>query len=531
MNEQPDEPTVAEPTVDEPTVEEPTVSASAAEPSGPGEPGEPGGAGAPGEPGGAGAPGEPGGAGEPGAPGGPDGAGAPGPAGSAFAARYGLVRPLLGRYLGGVCAAIGRATNTDPVLWRVLLAVTSFFGIGIVVYLLGWLLIPAEGDTASPLEALLGRGRSRTSPVLAVILGLGALLVLGGMLTDGFRGPLLIVAVVVGGVLLLSRNTERARAGAAAAGYPPPPYAPAAYPPPIPAPATPAGPATPYHPASGYAAGYRPAAGPYGAAYAAPPAPPGAPVSTGMGGTTTPTAPPGYRPPFAPRGPYASGGPALPPQPPGAYPAPPRPPKPPRERSRLGILTFSLVILALGAVAALDMADVVNVGVGGYFAAMLAMVGLGLVVGAWVGRARWLIALGLAFAVALGIATAAERIDTRNFGSDVVWRPTSAADLANRYELNVGSADLDLRQVDFTNQDREVAVRVNAGELRVTLPPEVDATVRTDMTAGDAQIFDTRWSGLNTPTRDITDLGADAEGGGKLRLTIRINAGTVEVHR
>ncbi len=52
-----------------------------------------------------------------------------------------------------------------------------------------------------------------------------------GMLTDGFRGPLLIVAVVVGGVLLLSRNSERARAGAAAAGYPPPPYAPTAYPP------------------------------------------------------------------------------------------------------------------------------------------------------------------------------------------------------------------------------------------------------------------------------------------------------------
>ncbi len=503
-----DEPTVEEPTVAEPTVEAPTVDEPTAEAPTRDEP-----TAGPGEP-------PPGGAGAPGAP-----PGAPGPAGSPFAARYGLVRPLQGRYLGGVCAAIGRATNTDPVLWRVLLAVTSFFGIGIVVYLVGWLLIPAEGDTASPLEALLGRGRSRTSPVLAVVLGLVALLVLGGMLTDGFRGPLLIVAVVVGGVLLLSRNSERARAGAAAAGYPPPPYAPTAYPPATaPAAATTAAPTTPYRPPSGYAAGYRPAAGPYGAAYAAPPAPPAAPVST-------PTAPPGYRPPFAPRGPYASGGPALPPQPPGAYPPPPRPPKPPRERSRLGIFTLSLVVLALGAAAALDLAGAVDVGAGGYFAAILAMVGLGLVVGAWFGRARWLIALGLVFAAALGIAATAERIDTSNFGTDTVWRPTSVADLGNRYELNVGSADLDLRQIDFTGQDAAVSVRVNAGDLQVTLPPNVDATVRTDVTAGNAEIFDRQWSGLNTPARDVIDLGADGEGGGKLRLTIRINAGNVEVHR
>ena len=43
------------------------------------------------------------------------GAGAEPPPVTAFAFRNGLVRPAQGRILAGVCAALGRATNTDPV--------------------------------------------------------------------------------------------------------------------------------------------------------------------------------------------------------------------------------------------------------------------------------------------------------------------------------------------------------------------------------------------------------------------------------
>jgi phage shock protein PspC (stress-responsive transcriptional regulator) len=445
-----------------------------------------------------------------------------GHSGSPFAARYGLVRPLQGRYLGGVCAAIGRATNTDPVLWRVLLAVTSFVGIGLVIYLAGWLLIPAEGDTASPVEALLGRGQSRTSPVVTVLLGGLALLVLGFMLTDGFRGPLLIISVVLAGVLLLGRNAERGRAPAGRAPTGPAKPAPLA---------EPAPPTTPYHPTSPYAASYQPAAGPYAATYTAPP---GTPVATGAGGTAPPSVPPGYRAPFAPYGPYASGGPAHPPHPPAAGPPqPPRPPRPPREPSRLGIVTLSLMVLALGAVAALDLANVANIGVAGYFAAMLAMVGAGLLVGAWFGRARWLISLGVVLAIGLGVATAAERLNTGTIGSSVVWRPTTVAELIEEdpYALSLGSAELDMRQIDFTGQSAAVTVEVNLGQLKVILPANVDTTVQAEVNAGDATIFGVRRNGVRSPARDITDLGQDGEGGGELRLTVRVNAGNVEVRR
>ncbi len=129
----------------------------------------------------------------------------PGTAG--FATRYGLTRPHNGRYLAGVCAAIGRATNTDPILWRVLFAVlTLFFAVGVLIYVTAWLLIPAEGDTASPIESVLGKGRSSMSPVTAIILGVGCTVLFGFLVTDAFRAVVLGAAILIGGALLLNRN-------------------------------------------------------------------------------------------------------------------------------------------------------------------------------------------------------------------------------------------------------------------------------------------------------------------------------------
>lgn len=152
-----------------------------------------------------------------------------------FASRYGLVRPLQGRYLAGVCAALGRATGTDPVLWRVVLAVlVCFMGTGAVLYLIAWLLIPEEGDTASPLEGMLGRGYSSMSPMLVVVLGIIATFLLFLVL------PRPLYVLLAGGTvlaLLLLLNRVRTAAGTTAAPVPPaPPPAPAPAPAPVPAP-------------------------------------------------------------------------------------------------------------------------------------------------------------------------------------------------------------------------------------------------------------------------------------------------------
>jgi hypothetical protein len=480
------------------------------------------------------------------------------------------------------------------VLWRVLLAVLGFFGgIGVLIYLTVWLITPAEGDSASPIEGLLGRGRSSTSPVLVIVLGMLVALVFGLIVTDGFRAVLLGAAVLIGGALLLNRNPNvGARPATPAGPYPGPP----AGPPPMPAPAgmasgtaTPPGPFPPppagqaafaptypptyppiYPPAppapvasippvppeqvspapGGYgppATGYGPAIGhgpaigygPPATGYGPPAMPYGSPASPPGGVTApllpTPLGPPpgGYREPFAPRGPYAGGGgqPPFPP-PPVAPPPPPPTPKPPKERSRLGAATFSMVFVALGVVAALDLSNTLHVGPSAYFAGALITVALGLLVGAWFGRARWLIALGIVLSIALGIATAAESWDqVGNVGTDVVWQPASMDDLASRYENNFGDARLDLSAVDFTGQSRQITAEVNFGKLEVIVPPNVDVTARVEVGAGEARVFDNSWSGVNRPSTAVTDQGTDGPGGGQLDLTVIVNAGDAEVHR
>ncbi|MET7951808.1 PspC domain-containing protein [Micromonospora sp. NPDC005324] len=509
----------------------------------------------------------------------PPGPGGPGPSapqpplgGTGFTSRYGLVRPREGRYLAGVCAAIGRATNTDPVLWRVLLAVLGFFGgIGILVYVAAWLIIPNEGDTASPVESMLGRGRSSMSPVTVIVLGILVAASFAYIVTDAFRAVLLGAAILVAGALLLNRDGRNPRPGTP--GGPPPPAPSGAVVPPVTWPPYGAAPstgpaATP--PMFGTGPGYATAT--TGAAptvtipaYDAPPTSATQPVS-GVGpvsgqpaGTTAaqpgwpsvampsagwpsapvssapaapggyPTAPPpsGYRPPFAPHGPYASPTPAAPPAP-----KPPKPPKRPKERSPLGAVTFSLIFLVLGVVALLDLLDVFAISASAYFAAALATIALGLLVGTWFGRARWLIALGLVTAAALGTATVAESYDRiRGVDGAVTWAPTDYRDLADRYENSFGDAVLDLRGIDFAKLDSQVTVAVNFGQATVVVPPNVDVTTVADVNAGDATIFGNRSGGLDGRLRESTDVGADGPGGGTLRLYIHVNAGNLEVTR
>jgi phage shock protein C len=58
-----------------------------------------------------------------------------------------LRRPVHGRMLAGVAAAIADYFGVDATIVRIALVVATFFGgAGIAVYLAGWLLIPEEGS-------------------------------------------------------------------------------------------------------------------------------------------------------------------------------------------------------------------------------------------------------------------------------------------------------------------------------------------------------------------------------------------------
>jgi phage shock protein PspC (stress-responsive transcriptional regulator) len=401
----------------------------------------------------------------------------PPPPSGAFAARYGLVRPRSGRYLAGVCGAMARATNTDPVLWRVLFPVLVVFGgFGILAYLVLWLGTPADGDTASPVEAVFGRGRSSTSATLTVIVGVITVLIFTGSIGgDGWNGGWFVLGLVAVGTIVFYSVPRRDRRSAQfTAPYPP--------------------------------------AGPY------PAAGPAADV------------PPGYQPAFAPHGPYGP-----PPPPPAAPPVAFRPPRPPKEHSRLSGLIFSVGLLVLGVMGLLDIGGIYDIPVGAYFAAALAVIGLGLLIGSVVGRARGMIFLGLVLSLLLSMAGFAKDFTWDggpNGGGDITWTPQTFGELQDTYRHQAGSAQLDLRKLDFNGHDTTIHLKMQLGDLSVVVPPNVDVTANTDIRFGNATVFDRDANGIRIKNFEVTDLGEDnAVGGGQLHLDIQVSAGNAEVYR
>jgi hypothetical protein len=163
-------------------------------------------------------------------------------------------------------------------------------------------------------------------------------------------------------------------------------------------------------------------------------------------------------------------------------------------------------------------------------AVALATIGAGLVVGAWYGRARWLIALGAVLTVALGITAAGDRWNDRP-QRNVTWTPTSVADLRSPYRVEGGNGVLDLSKVDFTGGTPHLDVATNLGNLEVILPPQVDVDVTASVNVGNAQVFADQWGGVGRQERTVHDNGVDGPGGGQLSVTADVRFGNLEVHR
>ncbi len=162
-------------------------------------------------------------------------------------------------------------------------------------------------------------------------------------------------------------------------------------------------------------------------------------------------------------------------------------------------------------------------------AAALVTIALGLIVGAWFGRARGLIALALLTTVGLLISTGTER-----WGGEVgnsVYRPDTLNAVADRYDFTAGNATLDLRGIDFTGQQQAITATMKLGQLRVLVPPTVDTTATVRMENGRALILGKEFDGREVDGQSVTDLGTDGTGGGTLNLDLQLDTGNVEVVR
>lgn len=403
-------------------------------------------------------------------------------------------RPRHGRKVAGVAAGIGNRYGIDPVIVRVvLLAMTILSGIGVLVYLLGWLLLPAEGDRVSALESLIGRGRSSTSKPLTLLLCLLLLPASGWSFSgsgwfDG--GGFIGLALVVTAVYLLHR-------GRGHLNRPEPMTSDSAIHSQVPSFHNPvhsyahSGVTMPM-PDSSQATQVSPGWDPLGAA----------PLAWDLPGARDET--------------------DFEPEPPA--------PKPPRHKSKIGIATFGLVLIVGGVGAALMATGALSLSLAHLIALLLGIVGVGLVAGAFAGGARGLIWLAAPLAAA-GIAFASVDFDGLPAGvGELRHAPHTAAEVRPLYERTAGDIELDLSGIDG---DRKIDTRIiaGAGATKVIVPQDADVTYHCGLGTGDMRCFDQTANGVGMSPLAGTDYGADGPGGQQIELMIEAGVGDLEVSR
>ncbi|MFC7625063.1 PspC domain-containing protein [Microlunatus sp. GCM10028923] len=491
------------------------------------------------------------------------------------------------RKLTGLCGGIAAHWGIDPLLVRiggVLLALSG--GVGLVLYLAGWLFIPEQDSERSKLEDLFGpRVRKVPRELWIAIVAIACVIsisVFGSLLPFGLGPALILAGIWYFGYHRGRRNDGRTSATDEPAPpsvgqTPQPPFGQSSYP------------QNPYaqnpyaqnpydqnpydqnaqaqdqtrpNPADG--SGQTPTADspfaqaaeawrrrvaeasgqPTSAGHARPAADPGAARHTEPTGPTRPTTSADFQqPPWSRSQPDPTAADAQAraayfsnPDPIGLYhpePALPVPVAPARPADRpsarrlrlIGLIVLGLVLAGLGTADALGAPITATI----YVAAALLIVGITLVAATWLGRARGILPIGIVLALVLGgVSVAGSAQQMQDMARDVRVYSTPA-DLPTEPILkDFGWLELDLSQVELT-KNTTVAANVDVGTLRVHVPEGVNLNIRYRVDNGSVLVLDRReqsGSDLADEVPVATDPKAPT-----LTLDLKLDQGYLEVTR
>jgi phage shock protein PspC (stress-responsive transcriptional regulator) len=419
----------------------------------------------------------------------------PPPPGAAPGAVRRLTRRADRRMIAGVAGGIADYLGIEAWVVRLgFIVLVPFGGFGLLAYLIAWLLVPVAGSDQSLASSLLRRPPSS----LRSYVGAGLILLAVAILASAFSEPSVIwaIALIAFGIFLFRQDDPEPPDDRPPGGEP--------------------GPTTPT-----------------AAAIAPPAGPPAATATT----TTEPLDPP--PPPVSDRATTP-----LPPDVPVWSPPPPPPdqaaawgvppPRRPRRRPFLGPLTFAVALIATGLALALDNLDVVDLSLGQVLAVFLTVLGAGLLVGTWWGRAWGLIPIGLLAVPVVALTALAGPVPVQGGVAERLFQPTTPAEVRPGYRLAGGELILDLSRVRFGPAAPPIQASVAGGRLLVVVPDEVAANVRGRVGAGSLDLLGHVDTGAQVDS-SVTEPPARAPARGTTAPTVRLDLqagyGVIEVRR
>lgn len=435
-------------------------------------------------------------------------------------------RSATDRKIAGVAGGLGRALGVDPVLIRVGFVVLMIFSLGVPLYLLCWLLLPADGDEVSAAESLIGRGRSSVAPVLTVGLAILLMISMGWMFSWGFPfWPLVIVGIIAIMVARKRRESCSGQSGqrsgvddwSARAGQRAQSWGEQAEQWVARQPWSGSGSNTPGKDNDG---GGKP--GQPKSPFEQPPFWEQDGRTSTAGGRPTDEAPKEPTPPaWDPLGvaPFAW-------DLPEPSPLPPAPPVRQRDRGVVGRVTTGIALLVGGIAAAGVFAGWWNLSWAAVSASALAVVGIGLLIGSLRGRGMGLIGPGIFLSV-LTVGLAITGVSgTAGYGHQVI-APSTPSEVASEYHFNGGQYELDLSNLKVAaGQTVPTELVVGAGQASVVVPQDTNVNVTCSTNAGDVDCLGQNESGLH---KEITTSQPGSSDSGTIDLTVHVGAGQVEV--
>jgi phage shock protein PspC (stress-responsive transcriptional regulator) len=337
-----------------------------------------------------------------------------------------IFRPVEGRMIAGVAQGLANRFGLPVWLVRIGFIVTAFAGgLGIAAYGAGWALLRSEDEAQTPAERFLQGDRSASSWI-----GIGLILIAGLILLGSFSffsGKVLFaIGLVAVGVLLYTGHFPM--------------------------------PSGSDHPDDG---GDSPA--------------PGAGTDHKEGVQQVTTTHDMHEGSTETTGVSPAGSPTPPHSPAPPVPTPPDlPPVAPRERSILGRLTLGVMLLGLGVLAILDSVESIPIDADPrhYMALAVTILGVGLLVGSVVGRARWLIVVG-AILIPTLIFSPVFEYDWDSEAFDTFVAPTSFNELDGGYSIDIGNMVIDLTDLDWNGETVELAATADIGNIEIRVPADV----------------------------------------------------------
>jgi phage shock protein PspC (stress-responsive transcriptional regulator) len=252
-----------------------------------------------------------------------------------------------------------------------------------------------------------------------------------------------------------------------------------------------------------------------------------------------------WTPPARPPAPDAAARPS--PEAPAVAPSPPAP----REPQILGRVTVAVALAAVGVGLIFDRTELFDIAAYQLLAVVLLVLGAGLVVGAFLGRARWLLLLAVPLVVVLPLAGtfAALDVDPLHHLGERDWSAPTASAVEPLYENGTGASELVIGDGRPDSTSGATTIRNGIGNIVVTVPPGMAVHLHGQTGWGTIRVIDERVEVIDTPDGEMSwysdrelihRQGRDEEldyvlegepGGGSLTVDAVIGLGDIEVVR